>query len=703
MTVLYSSLSPNHIPRVAEYRKVAYVANGWDAVRRWDGRTTSAELAGIAGPSQVTGSWAPASGAGNGYTTASGDSTIGVHVFRYRYMDSRTGYVSNPSAEFELKVDSGSEAISFEIEASGSENVIVSTDSKVDTIILEATVVGSDDTGGAAFFEAARGANTAGTTVTFDIADANLEVKVLDWADDGHDVPPIAQNIVSHRERIWLFGQVTHAVGTATFTNGSVDVDEGSTDPDWNTEALGSASGESSIPWLIQLEGDSTAYEIDYYDSGNSKIVLKKAFTGTTSSDAGYKIYSRAHAIWVSNPDYPEGFTPLKFLSGPQNEMSGDLTAGVGHGASMLFYSTNSSYKLAWDRGPLEDPIMIPLSSEYGALNQRVVVKVQGRVFAMDYLGWTEYQGIRPKLISRPIDEIRDLIDYSKSDNFHACFLPEARAIRWWVCYTDDTGNYPKRYVQYDLDSGSWSTGEYYQGISASKLIPTSTGLQVMLGDENGHTWFADQGTCDGCYAVDSHLTAASGCTATVLQVDETLDITNVGLAGCFLYHVESGEAKLISSNTSGAITLTSALSTVPSDGDTFWVGPIPSKLKTKAFSSSRRAEKRRAAKVWLTFDPLSSTRYLQFRIYEDLSTVAQSWGTSRKARKGLVWPGDTTGYPATDWLVDLSDSDGHVWIAIGTEYRRYVELELEILEPDADLQINTIEIQGHGLEEEDS
>lgn len=698
MTTLYSSLSPNHGPRVAEYRKVAYVCNGWNAVRRWDGKTSTAELAGITGPSQVAGTWAPTEG--SGYAVTSGDSTIGVHVFRYRYMDSRTGYVSNPSLEIEIKVDDTEEQLTFDISTSGTDNIIRSTDAKVDTIILEATVVGSDDTGGALFFEAARALNSA-STIVFNIDDASLEQQLLDYADDGHDPPPIAQNIHTHRERVWLYGQVVHAVGTATFTQTSVDVDEGSTDPDWNTEALGSASGESTIPWLIQVEGAETAYEIDYYDSGNSKIVLKKAFAETTTSNASYKIYSRAHAIWVSNPDYPEGFTPLKFLSGPQNEMSGDLTAGMGHGASMLFWSKSSLYKISWDQGPLVDPILIPLSSEYGALSQKVVVQVQGRVFAMDHLGWTEYSGIRPKLISRPIDDLRSLIDYSEAENFHACYFPDLRAIRWYVTYTSDTGSYPKRYVQYDLDSDTWSTGRTYQGISASRLVPSSTGLQVVLGDENGHTWFADQGTCDGCYSEDSHLTTDSGATAQVIPVTETLDTTNVGLAGCYLYHVASGEARLISSNTSSAITLSSALSSVPAADDVLWIGPIPTKLKTKAFSSTKRAEKRKTKRFWLVFEPLSSSRQLQVRAYQDLSTTALTWAPGRTARTGMTWPGENTLYPATDWLIDLSESDGHVEVPLGEGWKRFFELELEILEPDAALEIHHIEIDGVGIEDE--
>ena len=203
MTLLKSDLSPNHRAYTAEYRRLGYVNNGWDRMVRWNGRAGTAVQAGIEGPSQALDSWTPTP------STAAGDTSPGVHVVRYRYLDSKTGYVSNPSEEREVDVASGAEELTFNINTSGATNIIRSTDAKVDKIVIEMTTVDGPE-----FFKATEVLNTA-STVVVDIIDADLEVKFLSWPDDGHDPPPVAKYVVSHRERLWLFGQVVHTTGNA--------------------------------------------------------------------------------------------------------------------------------------------------------------------------------------------------------------------------------------------------------------------------------------------------------------------------------------------------------------------------------------------------------------------------------------------------------------------------------------------------------
>lgn len=792
MASLSTGQTANHRATAAEYRRMAYLSNGWDKCKRWDGRTAALETAGIEGPSADLDSWTPSP------TQAAGACEIGVHVFRYRYLDSKTGYVSNPSEEREVEVTSTNGQLTFAINTATATNIIRSTDTKVDRIVIEMTVLGGSD-----FFKAAEGLNSA-STIVVSISDAELETQFLAWDDDGHDVPPVAKYIVSHRDRLWLFGQVTHSTGTATFTNSDVDVDEGSTDPDWRATALGDSTATPatypSVAWFIQKDGDAAVYEIDTYDESLSKIILKSAYQGTTASNASYQIFSRANVIWLSRPGYPESFEPLKFLNGPNNEMAGDITAGVGYGSSMLFYSLSSCFKLAWDQDPLIDPVIVPLSNKYGALNQRVVVEVEGRVYAMDRLGWTVWEGVFPRMISRPVDALRSLIDYDQADRFHAVFFPGLRAIRWFVQYTgtgleharpitsstsrplrfytsDDTirdvtigaphsfiddgykvgmtltipegftnsgtytvtavtateisvaenltdegpitspllimtasgtpagGVYPHNYIQYDVDTQQWSTGETYQGIAESRLVPTATGPRVLYGDENGHTWFADVGTCDGCDEDDSHLTVASGSSASVVTVDETLPTTGVGLAGCYLVWLTGAtrEYRLISSNTSSAITVAVPFSSAPVDGNFLWVGPIPSLLKTKAYAArGTRKKKIRPRRLTVEFTPESSARYVEIRAYDDLSdTVKTVASGTRNNLQGVVWPGNgPNGYPANTFLGDLSETDGQWDIPVGSEYRRYVEVELECEEPDATVEIVTLELDGSNLED---
>jgi hypothetical protein len=695
VTILSSAYSSNHRAQKAEYRRFGYLANGWNKVRRWGGRTATLETAGITGPSRVLNSWTPSP------TTAAGSCTPGFHVFRYRFMDSRTGYVSNPSEEREIEVVSGSQQLTFPIDTASAANMIRSTDTKVDRIILEMTVAG-----GSQFFTAASALNSA-TSIVASISDAALEQQFLGYTDDGHDPPPLAKNILSHRERIWLYGQVTHAIGTASFTNGSVNVAEGGSDPDWIAEALGSAAGESTTVWFIQKAGDTEAYEISHYDAGGSQIVLKAVYPGTTAADSAYVIFSRTTAVWVSNPAFPESYTPLKFLNSPNGENAGDVTAGVGYGSSVIFFTLNSMFKFAWDQDPLIDGFYTPLSAKAGALNQRTVIEVEGVVYSMDRRGWHAWTGVFPKLISRGVDPLaRENVNYDNAENFHCCYFPETRSIRWFVSYGDDV--YPKNYFQFDIDTAAWSTGTYRHGISDSRLIPTAEGLRVIYGDENGHRWFADEGTCDGCPADFSHPTVQGAATSTSIPVDLTLPTDGVGLAGCYLTRrLSSGitESRLITSNDAGNITVDPAFSSTPANGDLLWVGSFVSKLRTKAFHGPKVPDKKRSIYLSIMFQPTDEARFLQVRVYEDLSASAKTWVAATPRRianrlPDLYKPGEDTTYPVTDWLVDLSADAGVVRIPLGPEFRRHFEFEFEIEEPDADFRLVALEHGGDVVED---
>jgi len=683
VTSLSVALTSSHRHHAAEYRHKVYLANGWGVMQRWDGRGSALVDAGITGPSTEADSWVPAP------TTAAGDTSLGVHTVRYRYMDSTTGYVSEASEEREITVASGAEELTFEVDVAN--KIQLSADAKVDRIVIEMTVVG-----GAEFFKAAEGPNTA-TNIVVDLSDESLVANLLPWPEAGHKPPPVAEIVVAHAERLWIFGQVVHSTGTADFTNASTDVDEGTTDPEWDEDTLGASAGASALVWLIQKDGDDTAYEVSYADNANSKLVLKDAYGGTTSVDSDYKIFSRADVIWVSNPAYPEGFTPTKWIDGPVGEMSGALRAGIGYSQSMIFFSLSGMYRFSWDQGPLVDPWWTALSNKRGAISQRVVIEVDGTVFSMDRLGFHAWSGVFPRHISRPIDDVLNEIDWDQSENFHAVFFPRLRAIRWYVCFEDETE--PKHFVQLDVDRGTWGTGEHEVGISESRLVPTLAGPLVYLGDENGHLWLADTGTCDGCDGDYSPLTVRAGATTTWIPVEEQIPTTNAGLAGCMAHHVEGDESQVIASNTGYEITLDEALAAAPEEGDTIWVGSIPSKLKTKAFPAATRGMRNvaRWGHWWIKFNPISASRLLRARLYADLSSSAfSSWGAASEERDlpGATFPGNNSDYPTTDWLVALSTADGIVRIGFG-DFERTVEIELEINEPDAELELIGLEFQG--------
>jgi hypothetical protein len=689
MTLLKSTLSTSHRPYGAEYRRQGYITNGWDKLIRWDGQAGSTVLAGIAGPSTDLDSWTPSP------TTAAGDTSLGVHAFRYRYMDSKTGYVSNPSEERELIVASGAEQLTFPINTGTATNIIRSTDAKVDTIIVEMTTVD-----GSVFYTAATVLNTA-STVVVDIIDNELEAKLLPYPALGHYPPLVTKYISSHRSRLWLYGQVVHSTGTATFTNSSVDVAEGSTDPDWRASALGDATAspvtEKDVAWFIQMDGDALSWEVDYYDESLSKIVLKTAYVGTGGTNVAYKLFARTNTIWVSRAAYPEGFEPFKFLNGYDGELAGNLTAGLGYGSGMLFWSQNTMFRLTWETDPTVDPLLVPISTKYGALNNNTVIEVEGTVYSMDRQGIQSWQGTVPQHISRPVDSIlRDNVSYDNPENFHCAWYPKIRAIRFFVCYASDSDTvYPRHYLQLDVDTGAWSAGSFYQGISYSRLVPTSDGLAVIYGDENGHLWFADEGTSDGCPADYTHQRVGPNPTTTVLTMETELPTDGHGVTGCYAYWLEGAEARLITANTAYTVTC-SAFSSAPTGGDTIWIGPIKSKLRTRAYRPDSPDQKMSKGYFVLSYVPettegigagIDTRRLLQVRAYENRASTAKGWRSGENMR-GVTWPGQDDRYPDTDALFNLHHDDGVVEFPMGKKWSRFLEVELEIQEPDAVVEI---------------
>jgi len=679
-TTTTTGASENHRYHPTEYKHYAYLANGWSKPLRWNGIEGTTYQVGIESPAQSLNSWTPSP------STAAGSVGLGVRLVRYRYLDSSTGYVSNPSEEREIVVATSAKKLTFAVNTTGASNIIRSTDGKVDTIVIEMTVAG-----GTAFFEAARGTNsgTGAATIDVDISDAALAVSFLTWPDFGHEPPPITKYLYAHRRRLWAFGQVSHAVGTVSVTQNNFTVTGGALN-DFNSDTLGTLGVPSDVKWIFKVDGDDKEYPIAY-QNGND-LQLNSLYTGTTDATASYKIGTRANVIWVSNPGFPEGFTSFKFIETPQGVFSGSLTAGVGYNNAMIFFTQHSMFRLGWDQDPLVDPFMTNVSTKHGALSQRVVVEVEGKIFAMDQQGIHVFQGGFPQLISKPVESLFETMNFALKENFHASYFPRLRAIRWFCCYDGDSSNYPTKYLQFDLDTGNWSTGEYYQGISESRLVPWLDGTtQVLYGDENGHTWVADYGDSDGVSSTYSHLTVGAGSTSAVIRPTVSLPNSNVGLMGLYVHWVEGGETRKVKASNDTSFTMMPGFSTTPSDGDTIWVGPIPSKLKTKAFTATKVKNKKRSHYLTLQFQPTTRAGELNARIYEDYSSTKKAWRTGGNNLDGVTWPATAT----TDWKVDTSFADGVVDIPIGSEYRRCFEVELEIIEPDVPLEILSIEHDG--------
>lgn len=162
-----------------------YFANGTNALQVLKQGSAVALAAGITGPAS-----APTAG-----TPAAGSITAGVHLIRFRWKDSTTGYVSNPSP-----------VLTFT--AAGSQNCPLTlgttADTKADQMVIEMTLAA-----GSTYYAVATVADASSYTIS--VSDAVLATQQLAnvyAGPDGYgcDVPPIAPLLCEHRGRLFVWG-----------------------------------------------------------------------------------------------------------------------------------------------------------------------------------------------------------------------------------------------------------------------------------------------------------------------------------------------------------------------------------------------------------------------------------------------------------------------------------------------------------------
>ncbi len=174
----------------ARYNGRLYWSNGAAGPFVLDDTTNAARTPGITAPAGTI-------GVGT-VTAAAGSMVAGAHLFRYRYKNYTTGYLSNPSGAI-TKTVVANDRVTFSIGTSGTD-IIRDAGGWADYIVVEATLAN-----GSAFYAAYEVAMAA-TSVVFDYNDIQISASTpaLVYGDDGHNPMPQFDLILEHRSR--LFG-----------------------------------------------------------------------------------------------------------------------------------------------------------------------------------------------------------------------------------------------------------------------------------------------------------------------------------------------------------------------------------------------------------------------------------------------------------------------------------------------------------------
>lgn len=660
MTTLSSGLNTEYPSSFAAIQSRCYLANDFDAVKVWDGVSGTADDAGMAAPAAAPS--APSSGAGS--------VNVGIHLIRYRYYNTRSLYVSNPSPSVSVTVASAA-ALTFTLGT----HLVASSDSKCDQIILEATTAG-----GTTYYRVGTLLNTGTPNIVYNVADSTLtqndSVTAL-HGDFGHEQPPLFSNIVSHRGRLFGAGS-TSRTRTVGVTSASTTV----TGTNFSTKWAGRR---------IRFASETLSYEIAVATA--TELTLATAYSGTTDADISAVIFSSLpNRLYWSTVLYPEGWKPASYARDTLNNRSDELRGLKSFQNELWIFGRHSCERLAYtnDPGTAEGQI-IPIPGDRGVLNKLCIIEAEGQLYAWDRVGMYVV-GQRQEHISKPIDRtLVDYVDFAQADEFHGVYDPTDRVLMWFFTKIGDTT--PHYAACLELDGARWYIAYFQQGITASHVVPDSQGqVRAMLGDENGYTWFFGiEGGYDGLPPnAPGVMTTIGTPSATVIQVSETLP-TSPGLAGCVVVNTANDQTAVVASNTSSTLTMVSpGFTTAPAAAVTLHAGRIPWEYQTKWFTLPE-SQKHRVVYLRIQVHPSSASGKCRVYVYKNWSATPETLtkGSGESFPDGVtLGNGSVTSSTYMEVDLDGGDGDGHIMVPMPCDWSRHWKAKLVVDKPEGEIRL---------------
>ncbi len=642
--------------------------NDFDAMQRIERGDATGGTVGIAAPTLAIGT--PTS-------AVTGTVTIGTHGMRYRYFDSKSLYMSDPSPQTDITTAAGV-TLSFDITASGGGGQIIrSTDAKVDQVIVELT-----DAGSSTFYRASTVNQVlTGTTVSTDDTSLRAGTLAARDGDFGHQQPPLCSMLIEHRGRLFGWGSTVYPVTGVTVTTGTtaaarVTVTGNTFSPNW--------AGR-----LIKIASDTKAYRITAV-TGTSGLVLSEAYTGTAATVTGVQVFSATpDMLYWTRAGFPEAWNPTSFARRVLQNQS-DIPAGVAsYNDTLYLFGQRTMRGLDYAADPATGSL-IQVATEMGLWNQRCLVEAGGRLYGWGRSGAWSINGLIPLHISRAVDPAVDgstaglttNFDPAQFERFHGVFDPRERVINWFYC--TDTETYPKHAISYDIDRDCWQLRSWKQGMQASALTTggTTNPTRAIVADENGYTWYLTPDRFDGvsAYLADGVLSVTTG-TTSVVTVSQALPTTAPDDLAGTIVTTSSGAECVIASNTANTITVSTPFASAPLGGSELFVGQIDYAVKSKWIAAQSLDAKKRPAYCAVHLVPGFSTGKLTFNVFLDYASSAYVY------TKGS---GDTDldGVTITDGSANVildndgGSGDGVLFVPLPAEWHRSIAVQITSTRP---------------------
>jgi len=346
-------------------------------------------------------------------------------------------------------------------------------------------------------------------------------------------------------------------------------------------------------------------------------------------------------------------------------------------------------FRINYDSDPATGRVEI-IPGDLGVYNNRCTVEAEGRIYGFGAGGAWVMEGLVPRIISEPVyRKIDDGADASQSELFFAVYDPDERSVQFHYVADGDSKSYVA--VAYDLDTGNLTQRNWRQAlVGGFTTIDSNNFARAFVSDESGYSWFLRDGRFDGVPSTMTTgvVTSDSGASTTVIPVDETLS-TSPDLKGCVLYWPSEDESRVVASNTASAITVASAFSSAPSDGDVLWLGSIRLSYITKWIGDTTKQDKRkRMQNVGIRFVPADSGSDIDVYTYIDFGTTSEI-ATSNSTD---IYPSGVSAVPGNAYVtVDTSisvNADGYVDMPMVSEMQSHAKWEVQQYEPGGSIEI---------------
>ena len=658
------------------------------------------------------------------YSSATGSFTMGgkgategdyICAYRYKTKDSPVQY-SSMSAKTTVTQQNAS--------VFGWTGIKDTSDSRIKTIELWRTTAGQANV----MYKVGEIENNSGSPGTHTFSDslsdeevsrrANDDVIVvvddegLPVADRFEPPPTYFKHVVMFQDRYFYFGTVKYnKEGCYKSAAKTITGVTGADGTNWVSEFKDR---------YIQVDGSNQLNRITSVNETTQVITVEDAIDSSVSTDSSsldnYTIIAppfTKRQIMFSHHDEPESVPEHQSVTLQSNYGDDDEIVGaMPFGASLYIYSKRNKYMFSFSTDPLADGSVTYLDDR-GAFNNRCWTIYADSAYVMDDTGVYRFAGSGSENISSSIQDVfrQDgsigSIDYAKSDNFFVKADRSSQKVYCFVCFTGDTGNYPTRALVYNIEEETWDLMRYPVEATDASTVEKSGRPRMVITSGDEKVYLVDEGTTD---VVTSQTKGTATSATSNTLTDSTKSFGTNALKHAFIYiyaGTGKGQDRVISSNTSTAITVTANWTTTPDTTSKYVVGAIPWLWKTGAFGIGADGS-RSMREFGIKFNPTTNEQSIDLRMYYNNDGDPQEYAVTQDLGNAVTIEEQNK----TDVVFHLEKNRSPLEECNGNEYFRFdgmstymshedhkVAFELRGYSADERQDIQSVNIEGVGGE----